>query len=204
MKGCFYNHNNWIDLDQVLREVLHKSATESYRTQLSIKSLDLSVCDSPVIKNHQDSLYITLFESHFVPMLYLASKDHCLVCESQNLFDKNPGFDQRLEMILGKRLKPLMSTKVLRADQCGAGAIALSLELLRLYKVGDLEVSSVSPPRGVLENLVQRLHPFKSEPTVERKNVNEKLVWFVCKVCGVYRKLDKRTVLSHERRCNLK
>lgn len=44
---------------------------------------------------------------------------------------------------LGRPVRRLECTKGMRADRCGAGAVALSLELLRLHHTNDLAVQRI-------------------------------------------------------------
>lgn len=203
-KDISFNHANWITLDRVLKEVQQNSMTSSYSAGIPIAALDLSIIESPAIHHRQDTLFVALFSSHFVPILYIHSLNLCYVSESQNSLMQDASLRDQLSSDLGKPLRCVPSSRVLRADHCGAGAIGLALEFLRLYKTRDLSVEVISPPSGILNHLIAKLHPEPSMATQDWKEVNKLRIQYTCRHCKNYSKRDKRTVLSHERRCNFK
>lgn len=202
--GVEHNTKNWVSLDEVMREIASNSVTASYTTDLALIPLDLDTNGPCQLDARADALYVALYECHFIVALYLRQLDSFIVCDSQNAVAEDSDTYNGFCSMLGKRTaRVLVCTKSVRADHCGSGAVALSLELLRKYRTRDLEDVTITPPAGVLSKLIKKLHPEPSEPIRQRAGIKDRIVRFTCRKCKKYTRTNKRAMLSHERFCSL-
>lgn len=196
-----FNLSNWVTIETVIKELNVHRSTTTYAANLPIEPLDLGLETFPSCPD-QDTLFVLLHESHFIPAVYLCATDNIVACESQNVYYDDPAKISQLQSVLGKNVIVLRCGMSFRADHCGAGAVAISLELLRLHRTASFDVAVVLPPKITTCNLVKKLHPEPSQPTQGAVSVSERIIRFTCRKCNAYTKTKKQAVLSHERLCN--
>lgn len=172
----------------------------------AFKRLQQYRCDHVQIKQliekpnkETNIIYIYLFEGHYYIIANL--KEKMILADGAN---HGTNIKEHVKKLFGR--KPVITTfkQQKGTDHCGSSAIAITLELIRLAKRGELpgEQEEIRVPQGLLRNLVNELHPHSTNPLNEGKGrvlINNQFR-FKCKHCNKTCK-SRPGLMSHETKC---
>lgn len=194
-----HNEANWISLEILIHNIKQNMYGNSYASNIELVGIDgadprgLDLTRSQIIAVlHYNHFYIVYYDARISIGYISDSLDICL--ESRKTL-------RELSDLLRVDLLPIQFKPRLHADHCGAAAVLIALELIRLSKTGkSMEDAVLDPPKQMRDRLVRKLHPFKSEASRGPTPVSNYSLPRCSKCCKWTHKERKR-VLLHERTC---
>lgn len=185
-------------IDLIIKYRAHKSSI--YEAPIAIKPL-VFVRD-PAPQPLEDTLYVVMMGSHFYVAFYDHTKKRGYIADSLDIVMHDAETVSRLyKYLLIDYLRPLHFSGVLRIDFCGAGAVAIGLEFIRMFKKGEFNLrNSVDVPHKFLKRIVRQVHGQSSSASLERWKSIANIERLECAYCA--RKFWKRRArFMHERFC---
>lgn len=118
----------WLSVDRVISCIKGKLATIfRSRTQIPILEFGSHLGD-------EDALYILALEHHAFVILYFADLDYCIIGDGENSYYDDPSAQAVINDLLGNpNTRGIQFLNLYRDEECGASAILIGLELLRIY-----------------------------------------------------------------------
>lgn len=152
----------------------------SYRTDLEILTAKASD-PAPVLD--KSKLILLLYRAHFSTILYDDITQTAYGSDAtDSLFDED-GFMMPISDWLGCTIHPIRFQGNPRVDHCGAAAVVIALQLIRMHKQSQLDSSTLYAPQVMLNRLINEKHKHPSAPSTGRKSIAD---WqpFKCEKCG--------------------
>jgi len=211
-RTLLFNERNWTTVDVVIEKI------HQYASCQSQYNSELRVIESKQFKDDQseDCLLVTLLESHFYVSLYVnnGEENKAYIADGSNIFFKaeEPSRQLKLKSIFGTRVGPIQVTPIEfnqqnKADHCGASAVMIGLEFIRLYKAKKLDGTKlIVVPKSIRNRLVKVLHPEPSQ-TIKSGHSIADVPRLVCEYCGIYKLqpgAHRNKLLMHQRSCQKK
>lgn len=137
------NYDNWVTCNVVITHLSYYLKLKTYSTSLQIISMDAFDERQMRVNLGQSALYIILVNSHFYAILYDGQARIGYVGDSSNEALKYGEDFQDLRSIMRCPLVPLEFIGSIGVDQCGAGAVSICLELIRLYNQDELTRNTI-------------------------------------------------------------
>lgn len=190
-----YNPDNWVTLQDVVKRLnwyakpgegtmgaggsssgqLHYS----YATDMEIVAVNAF---SPPPRFDKPKLVLLLYKSHFFVILYEARTRLAYGSDATGfLLEKS--YKKPIEKWLDHGINVLRFRGTLRVDQCGAAAVVIGLQLIRMYKQSQLDLSTIYAPPKMLKRFISEMHPYPSASFSGRKSIAE---WerYKCEKCS--------------------
>lgn len=190
-----YNCNNWVELEKIKTRAQQLLKQKKYN-----KSLPITACVSTrFTKPTETSLIILHHEVHCYIILWLLEEDRVIVSDSNNsCMDQ---YDQeKIETILGHEIIPIKLMNKVKVDFCGATAIAIVLELSRLYNSGGLTSNIIQFPSSYIQKAAATMYKEKSLPDEGRMDVRWLSRVLKCDKCLNFSTTKgRKALLSHQR-----
>lgn len=193
------NYENWVTLDLVSTRLAQYLKLKSYATDAQIVSFDAADSTLMITSRNKSVLYVVLLNSHFYAVMYDCRLNTGYVGDSANEALKIGEDFEDLKSIMRCPLIPLEFVGSIGIDQCGAGVVSISLELLRLYKQDELVSHRelfVAPK--LLKEVTARMHKQTSCPNNSWAPISARKKPS-CRFCS-YSNWNKKSVLTHEQR----
>ena len=151
-------------LAEVARQIRRESRFPCYNTGLDVFTIRYELVRSGVLEKVQSNgLYILLKDDHFFVFLYHASTKSAYMTDCMDE-TKDETQCMALAVFLGVVVKPIVCTVKLFKDFKGAAAIVLGLELLKMYKKGQLENGTMNPSKSKILRTVNQLYGNSENP----------------------------------------
>lgn len=189
------NLDNWVGLPDLVSKLSYWRSHPCYTSDLPL--ITLEAASQPAI-NLKSGLYLILFRGHFYVIILDAQAQVSYACDGTNSVLEDPE-DRRFHIssYWPVRIVPLRFNQITRVDHCGASAICIALEMIRLYRGRRLDCGTVVVPASRLKFLTSLLHKEPSESASGWVPVRPKAKWG-CGQCSFAGK-SRKALLMHER-----
>lgn len=199
--GGKFNHNNWVEVDAVVKMIKQQCNQDSYKSGICIESC----IGVEQFSSKSDVLSVLLHGLHFIVVVNTTSYSKLLVADGTNACLEDVELLERLSSVSGKEVHCLNFQQQTGVDHCGASAASIGLELLRLVRHGSLEeLDSIWVAKSKHSKFKTTLHKEPSNPMKEWRPINE-LGRVVCPNCKSFSRpvgTKRHVMLMHMRQCN--
>lgn len=189
------NQHNWVSLPDLVTKLSYWRSHPCYSSDLPLHTLEAA---SQPANNLESGLYIILFRGHFYVAILDAATNVSYMCDGTNsVFDDPASITFHISSYWPAKIIPLKFEGTVRVDHCGASAICITLEMLRLYRRNQLSSGLVQVPPGRLRTLISLLHKKPSNSASGWVPVRPKSKW-ECRLCAFAGK-SRKALTMHER-----
>lgn len=195
-----HNRNNWVDLEKIKTRAQQLLGQKKYN-----KTLPITACTSTrFVKPKESSIIILHHEVHCYVIIWLIKEDRVIASDSNNSIMDH--IDQeKIESIVGHEIISIKLENKVKVDYCGATAIAIVLELSRLYNSGGLTSNIIQFPSSYMQKAAATMYKEKSLPDEGRTDVRWLSRVLRCDKCTEFSPPKGRAFLSHQRqKCSVK
>jgi len=154
------------------------------------------------IEDKVEKIYVLLHRSHFFVIAHYSSR-RTIVVDGANATDDGQLKDE-LEVLVGLKLEQVRFEQQRGSDHCGASAIVIALELMRLHNRDQSPQGKLTVPDGTLKFLVGKLHRAPTEKLGAWKSVNEIEIPTCSKCLRKFKRTGRKAMLIHEHRCKMR
>lgn len=197
-----FNKDNWVTVKRVCSVISMYRGAVQYASQVPVIGLNGSwIKDKPT----RDTLYILPYISHFYVVYYRASLKMAYISDGLGLCTRDPAILKDLGRRLGLRLVAVRSSIQQKVDHCGAAAVAIALEMLRVLKDPEAKLGDeITFGHATYSKLVDQMHKMPSASNGGWKSISERQRFRYCQYCHEEKfpmKADPRKLRMHERQC---
>lgn len=218
--GTAFNPEAWIEPEQLLKVVRRFKKVRAYSSSIRVELVtdyqNANDGAEEVKSSPQDAIYILVKDNHCYIILDLPGESRSYISDGLNLSKDLTIHDCLLPLgrqeLLARHLVPVEFKQQRCVDYCGSSAAIILLEFKRIYRsrVEGQPVTMpthLSAPRGLLKDLVGRLHGNNQSNIVPTRTRESFSIanWSMteCRFnCGrKWRKITKLGLRNHERAC---
>ena len=184
---------NSIDMPRVLEYINTISKFRAYRPTIKVTEF------VDRLDEENGKIYVLLHRAHFFVIGHF-SCNNTIVIDGANATDDRFLMEE-LEKLTDHKLVQVRFGQQSGIDHCGASAIVIVLELIRMHNRGEVPKGKIQVPGGTHKFLITKLLRNPAEELNGWKSINE-IELPTCSKCHKrFRKRGRKGMLIHERRC---
>lgn len=195
--------NNFVSPDVVVRTINSKRAMCAYKDP----TIDVIHYFGQPLNMTSKMVLILLYQGHYF-VIAINTQGTPYMADGVNNCHDNLELDWKLYQALGiKKFNKLEYKWQQYEDHCGASAVMIALEFIRILKSnGQMTDEEIQPPTKLTLDIIKRLHPYKStvDKTHDAAGVPINLRDARRRKCNNCNKYfpKRQTLLQHEAKCN--
>lgn len=169
---------NFVTISDVIAVVTRYRNFGIHRTTLDIeRSLEFGT---------EDKIFIFDVDRHCYVLLYVAP-NRGFIADGLNSYLDRPATRAAVNRAIGRRslkIRAIRFDQQIKSDHCGSSGALIILELMRAYKLDQLEsIEKLIAPKVLRDQKRSILHPHASE-TVAHTTLTQKRQSWTCGTCG--------------------